>query len=48
VRIEDMRVSYWQQRFDGARRLPNLAKTGLPAALTQAARNHTSSADPAP
>ena len=48
VRIEDMRVGYWQQRFDGARRLPTLAKTGLPAALTQAARNHTASTDPAP
>lgn len=51
VRIEDMRISYWQQRFDGARRLPNLAKAGLPASLTNAVRNNsnsTASADPAP
>lgn len=25
VRVEDMRVSYWQQRFDGARRAPAMA-----------------------
>jgi cell wall-associated NlpC family hydrolase len=27
VRIEDMRLAYWQQRFDGARRAPTLSKT---------------------
>jgi cell wall-associated NlpC family hydrolase len=27
VRIEDMRQAYWQQRFDGARRVPSLAST---------------------
>lgn len=26
VRVEDMRIAYWQQRFDGARRVPALAK----------------------
>ena len=25
VRVEDMRISYWQQRFDGARRAPALS-----------------------
>ncbi len=29
VRVEDMRLSYWQQRFDGARRVPAL-NTKLP------------------
>ena len=27
VRIEDMRIGYWQQRYDGARRVPPLNKT---------------------
>ncbi len=35
VRVEDMRVSYWQQRFDGARRVastpPETVKTSTPA-----------------
>jgi cell wall-associated NlpC family hydrolase len=30
VRVEDMRLSYWQQRFDGARRVPALTAK-LPA-----------------
>ncbi|HEX5372232.1 MAG TPA: C40 family peptidase [Aquabacterium sp.] len=29
VRIEDMRLAYWQQRFDGARRVPTLSKSPL-------------------
>jgi cell wall-associated NlpC family hydrolase len=29
VRIEDMRLAYWQQRFDGARRAPTLSKTAV-------------------
>ena len=33
VRIEDMRLAYWQQRFDGARRAPQLGKTTLPRTL---------------
>ncbi|PXW98168.1 cell wall-associated NlpC family hydrolase [Sphaerotilus hippei] len=40
VRIEDMRQSYWQQRFDGARRVPGLALKGqvrLPADLLPSA-----------
>ncbi len=35
VRVEDMRLSYWQQRFDGARRVastpPETVKTSTPA-----------------
>jgi cell wall-associated NlpC family hydrolase len=27
VRVEDMRMSYWQQRFDGARRSPKIEAT---------------------
>ncbi|RZI83237.1 MAG: NlpC/P60 family protein [Rubrivivax sp.] len=31
VRVEDMRISYWQQRFDGARRAPQVsAKSAAP------------------
>ncbi|MEY4429621.1 MAG: hypothetical protein RLZZ182_2310 [Pseudomonadota bacterium] len=40
VRVEDMRMDYWQQRFDGARRLPALSKNGtLPASLGTIVRN---------
>lgn len=28
VRIEDMRMAYWQQRFNGARRVPQVQATG--------------------
>lgn len=31
VRVEDMRVSYWQTRFDGARRVNASSKSGNPA-----------------
>ncbi len=34
VRIEDMRLAYWQQRFDGARRPPALNKSGAVAVPT--------------
>ncbi len=36
VRVEDMRLTYWQQRFDGARRAPPLvtARSGPPPANT--------------
>ena len=34
VRVEDMRLAYWQQRFDGARRVPALTK------LPTMANNH--------
>ncbi len=30
VRVEDMRMAYWQQRFDGARRLPAFSKGQTP------------------
>ena len=30
VRIEDMRMAYWQQRFNGARRVPQVAATADP------------------
>ncbi len=51
VRVEDMRLDYWQQRFDGARRPPNLGRSnqfssGL-ASLPPSARV-TSSNDTAP
>ncbi len=29
VRVEDMRASYWQRRFDGARRVADRSDTGL-------------------
>jgi cell wall-associated NlpC family hydrolase len=32
IRVEDMRVSYWQRRFDGARRVTPLAEAGTTAA----------------
>lgn len=36
VRVEDMRISYWQQRFDGARRVPALStKQGQPKSADQ-------------
>lgn len=31
VRIEDMRIAYWQQRFDGARRVPTLTASQVSA-----------------
>ncbi len=31
VRVEDMRVSYWQKRFDGARRAPKIEATASAA-----------------
>jgi cell wall-associated NlpC family hydrolase len=38
VRIEDMRIAYWQQRFDGARRVPTLTASQVSAsALLQRA-----------
>ena len=38
VRVEDMRMAYWQQRFDGARRPPTLTRPGTmaPSARTLA------------
>lgn len=33
VRIEDMRLAYWQQRFDGARRVPTLSKLPISASV---------------
>ena len=44
VRIEDMRIAYWQQRFDGARRVPTLT-AGQVSASTLLQR---ASADAAP
>ena len=44
VRIEDMRIAYWQQRFDGARRVPTLT-AGQVSASTLLQRT---SADTAP
>jgi cell wall-associated NlpC family hydrolase len=44
VRVEDMRMAYWQQRFDGARRPPNLTR---PGALPPSARS-LAGADTAP
>lgn len=37
VRIEDMRVNYWNRRFDGARRVLSLSapRQGLPTAASQ-------------
>ena len=32
VRVEDMRQSYWQQRYNGARRAPNIATQATTAA----------------
>ncbi len=32
VRVEDMRQSYWQQRFDGARRAPTVSAQTAPSA----------------
>lgn len=32
VRVEDMRVAYWQQRYDGARRAPTMAARVVPGA----------------
>ena len=32
VRVEDMRLSYWQKRFDGARRAPKVEASTPPAA----------------
>jgi cell wall-associated NlpC family hydrolase len=47
IKIEDMRASYWQQRFSGARRVPGLAASGgfrlpsdlLPSAMAAPQRN---------
>jgi cell wall-associated NlpC family hydrolase len=35
VRVEDMRIGYWERRFDGARRVPS-AESSQPAALVSA------------
>ena len=50
VRIEDMRMSYWQQRFDGARRVPTLTNsTTAPVTAALLQRNNGSArADVAP
>lgn len=34
VRIEDMRLAYWQKRFDGARRAPQLGRSALSSTHT--------------
>ncbi|WP_374592395.1 C40 family peptidase [Aquabacterium sp.] len=36
VRIEDMRLAYWTQRFNGARRVTQPAKSGVATASTEA------------
>lgn len=48
VRIEDMRVAYWQQRFDGARRVPTLTVTPVAANALLQRSNTGSRADTAP
>lgn len=46
VRIEDMRIAYWQQRFDGARRVPTLTAGQVSAsALLQRANAASRSGD---
>lgn len=43
VRIEDMRVNYWDRRFDGARRVTGLASARVPTqAATMPAQVYTS------
>jgi cell wall-associated NlpC family hydrolase len=36
VRVEDMRMAYWQQRFDGARRPPTLTRPAVVPPSTRA------------
>lgn len=48
VRIEDMRVSYWQQRFDGARRVPTLVATPMATNALLQRSNAAPRADAAP
>ena len=38
VRVEDMRISYWQQRFDGARRAPNVNAAQIQAQVPNGER----------
>lgn len=41
VRVEDMRVSYWSRRFDGARRVPDQSATVPAEQLSGLAGNNT-------
>jgi cell wall-associated NlpC family hydrolase len=34
VRVEDMRVAYWNRRFDGARRVPDLTAAAQPEQIS--------------
>jgi cell wall-associated NlpC family hydrolase len=47
VRVEDMRLDYWQQRFEGGRRAPNLSRNAPMGALQPTARANNG-ADSAP
>ena len=48
VRIEDMRVAYWQQRFDGARRVPTLTAAPVTTNALLQRSNAGNRADSAP
>ena len=48
VRIEDMRVAYWQQRFDGARRAPTLTAAPITTNALLQRSNSGNRADAAP
>jgi cell wall-associated NlpC family hydrolase len=50
VRVEDMRLTYWQQRFDGARRLPafNKGQVASPNLGTMVRNGPPGSVDSAP
>lgn len=37
VRVEDMRVAYWNRRFDGARRVPDLTAAAQPEQISSLA-----------
>jgi cell wall-associated NlpC family hydrolase len=47
VRVEDMRLDYWQQRFEGGRRAPNLNRNSPLGALQPTAKANNGS-DSAP
>jgi cell wall-associated NlpC family hydrolase len=47
VRVEDMRLDYWQQRFEGGRRAPHLNRN-VPAGALPPTAKATNGADTAP